>query len=139
MIIYEFENGDKLDKYNRCLVAKFSGRRKVMGTSASHNGGYREDLTAIFNHDVNPDESRECPYMNQTEDDRKAFIENELGLDHAKTAYMATIVSMDNAVIETLTYDIISVTAVVTASLEVNGGVSARKVPATRSTEKAVS
>lgn len=122
MTVYEFPNADKLEKYKRCLVAKFAGKRKVMGTSAWHNGGYQENLTAIFNHDVNPGPSKTCPYCNQTEEDRKQFITEELGLDYDTTAYMATIVSMDHAVIETMTYDEITVTSVVTASLEVNAG-----------------
>lgn len=122
MTVHEFQNGDRIEKYKRCLVAKFVGKRKVMGTSAWHNGGYQEDLTAVFNHDVNPGPSKICPYANQTEEDRKKFITEELELDYDTTAYMATIVSMDNAVVKELTYDEITVTTVATASLEVNGG-----------------
>lgn len=120
MIVFQFENGDKIEKQNRCLIAKFAGKRKVMGSSAWHNGGYKENLTAIFNHDVHPGESMECPYKNQTEEYRKKFIIEELGLNYETTAYMATIVSMDDAVIETMSYGEITITAVVTASLELN-------------------
>ena len=47
MMIETLATGDKLHRYNRCLVAKFNGRRNVLST-AMHNGGYREDLTAVL-------------------------------------------------------------------------------------------
>lgn len=122
MMIYRLATGDKVHRYNRCLVVPFSGKRKVMSTSM-HNGGYREDLTAIFNHDVNPEPGRPCEYCQPGQEDKlKNFIIDELGLDYDTVAYMATIVSMESASIKTLTYDELTVTAIVTASLEVNGG-----------------
>ena len=121
MMIYQFKNGDEVHKYNRCLVVKFAGQRRVLSTSM-HNGGYEENLTAIFNHDVNPGIGMTCEYCKSSEEDKKKFIIENLGLDYDTVAYMATIVSMDNAVIKELSYDEITVTAIVTASLEVNGG-----------------
>ncbi|MBF7095649.1 adenosylcobinamide amidohydrolase [Alkalibacter mobilis] len=120
-MIYQLETGDKIHRYNRCLVAKFSGKRRVLSTS-SHNGGYREDLSAIFNRDVNPGVGKLSEYCKSSEEEKKKFIIDELGLDYTSVAYMATIVSMDHAAIKTLKYDTLSVTAIATASLEVNGG-----------------
>ena len=113
--------GDKIHKYQRCLVVPFEGRRKVMSTSM-HNGGYREDLTAVFNHDVNPGVGMTCQYCKQDEKERQRFITEELGLDFDTVAYMATIVSMDNAVVKSASFEELTVTAMATASLEVNGG-----------------
>lgn len=121
MMIYKVKNGDEIHKYNRCLVAKFEGRRKVLSTSM-HNGGYKENLTAVFNHDVNPGIGMKCEYCKSSDEEKRKFIVDELGLEYDKVAYMATIVSMDSAVIKTLTYDEITVTAIATASLEVNAG-----------------
>jgi adenosylcobinamide amidohydrolase len=121
MLIETLETGDKVHKYQRCLVAVFNGKRRVMSTSM-HNGGYREDLTAVFNHDVNPGPGMPCDYCKEGDESRKRFIIDELGLDYDTVAYMATIVSMDNAVIRTETYDELTVTAIATASVEVNGG-----------------
>jgi len=87
-----------------------------------HNGGYREDLTAVFNHDVNPGLGKTIDCMTQSEDESKIFIEKSLGLDYETVAYMATIVSMDSAAFSTRTYDELSVSAAATASLELNGG-----------------
>lgn len=122
MMIGKTATNDPIHRYHRCLVVPFEGNRKVMSTSM-HNGGYRQDLTAVFNQDVNPGPGRLCDFMlpNQ-EEKKKLFIEKDLGLDYDHVAAMATIVSMDNASIQTDTYDILTVTAIATASLEVNGG-----------------
>ena len=119
MIIAQLPTGDQLHKYMRCLVVPFQGKRKVMSTSM-HNGGYREDLTAIYNHDVNPGVGRLDEHKYQDPDALKAFMENSLGLDYHKTANMATIVSIEDAVISSRSYDELSVTAVATASAELN-------------------
>jgi adenosylcobinamide hydrolase len=121
MLIETLSTGDKVHKYQRCLVIPFEGKRKVLSTSM-HNGGYREDLTAVFNHDVNPGPGLPCDYMADGEEKHRQFIADNLGLDAGTVAYMATIVSMDNAVIRTETYDALTVTAIATASVEVNGG-----------------
>ncbi len=122
MMITKTATNDPVHRYQRCLVVPFEGKRKVMSTSM-HNGGYREDLSAVFNHDVNPGPGRLCEYCNSNQNDIvKSFIENDLGLDYEHVAYMQTIVSMENASIQSDTYDILSVTAIATASLEVNGG-----------------
>ncbi len=121
MIIGTLPTKDKIHRYQRCLVVPFAGKRKVMSTSM-HNGGYREDLTAVFNHDVNPGPGVTCSYCTQGEEEHQKFIRENLGLDYDTVAYMATIVSMDNAVVREATYDELTVTAIVTASVEVNGG-----------------
>ncbi|UWG98470.1 adenosylcobinamide amidohydrolase [Dehalobacter sp. DCM] len=122
MIICKLPTGDIVYKYNRCLVVPFTGKRKVMSTSM-HNGGYREDLTAVYNHDVNPGPGRECEHCKPGQEEKiKRFIIDDLGLDYDTVAYMATIVSMDSAAFKTETYDELTVTAIATASLEVNGG-----------------
>lgn len=113
--------GDPLHRYHRCLVVPFSGQRKVMSTAMEH-GGYQENLTAVFNQDVNPGPGQLCEHMEPgQEEKRRAFIREELGLDPDTVARMATIVSMESAAIKSETYDILTVTAVTTASLEVNG------------------
>ncbi len=122
MMIDTLPTGDKIHKYHRCLVVPFAGKRKVMSTSM-HNGGYREDLTAVFNHDVNPGPGMPCEYCKPgAEEKMKRFIVDDLGLAYDSVAYMATIVSMDSAAIKSESFDELAVTAIATASLEVNGG-----------------
>ena len=114
--------GDPIHRYHRCLVVPFSGPRKVISTAMEH-GGYQENLTAVFNQDVNPGPGRLCEHMEAGQQEKmQAFIRDELGLDSDTVARMATIVSMESAAIKSETYDILTVTAITTASLEVNGG-----------------
>ncbi|WP_368293658.1 adenosylcobinamide amidohydrolase [Dehalobacter sp. TBBPA1] len=139
MIIARLATGDQVYKYNRCLVVPFSGKRKVMSTSM-HNGGYREDLTAVYNQDVNPGPGRECEHCKPGQEEKiKRFIIDDLGLDYDTVAYMATIVSMDSAAVKTETYDELTVTAIATASLEVNGGRVGEKATSYEKRGKSVS
>lgn len=122
MMIGKTATGDQAHRYNRCLVVPFEGKRKVMST-AMENGGYQENLTAIFNRDVNPGPGKPCLYCQPgQEEEIRRFINEELGLNSETVAYMATIVSMDSAVMKSETYDELTVTTISTASLEVNGG-----------------
>ncbi len=122
MMIDVLATGDPIHRFRRCIVVPFEGKRKVMSTSM-HNGGYREDLTAVFNRDVNPGPGMPCEYCQPGAEEKiKRFVQEDLGLDYESVAYMATIVSMESAVIKSMTYDVLTVTAIVTASLEVNGG-----------------
>ena len=51
--------GDPVHRYDQCLVVPFAGARRVLSTSPM-NGGYREDLTAVFNNDMNPGPGMAC-------------------------------------------------------------------------------
>lgn len=114
--------GDPIHRYHRCLVVPFSGPRKVISTAMAH-GGFQENLTAVFNQDVNPGPGRLCEHMEPGQQEKmQAFIREELGLDPDTVARMATIIAMESAAIKSETYDILTVTAITTASLEVNGG-----------------
>lgn len=53
MKIFDLPGGDELYHYKKSLVLKFSGPRDVVSTGPN-NGGYRRDLTAVFNNDCNP-------------------------------------------------------------------------------------
>ena len=55
-------NRDRLEFYKKAMVLNFAGRRKVLSTSVFH-GGYREDLSCIFNFD----EKTEDGYCEMTE------------------------------------------------------------------------
>ncbi|WP_303868864.1 adenosylcobinamide amidohydrolase [Acetobacterium wieringae] len=122
MMLEKTATGDFIHRYHRCLVGPFSGKRKVMSTAMEH-GGYQENLTAVFNQDVNPGPGRLCENMEAGQQEKmQAFIREELGLDPGTVARMATIVDMESAAIKSETYDILTVTAITTASLEVNGG-----------------
>ena len=59
MKIYSLPDGDAVHRYKKSIVLSFAGRRHVLSTGPN-NGGYREDLQAVFNHDMNPGAGMAC-------------------------------------------------------------------------------
>lgn len=121
-LIYTLPTGDPVYRYQEAVVVMFCGKRKVLSTGGG-NGGYTEHLQSVFNHQsgygycTNPEDAP-VTYEEYITD----FVNNRLGLSLETTTGMATIVSMENVCIEEASYKDLSVTAIVTASLEVNGG-----------------
>lgn len=121
-LIYTLPTGDPVYRYQEAVVVMFGGKRKVLSTGGG-NGGYTEHLQSVFNHQsgygycTNPEDAP-VTYEEYITD----FANNRLGLSLETTTGMATIVSMENVCIEEASYKDLSVTAIVTASLEVNGG-----------------
>jgi adenosylcobinamide amidohydrolase len=122
-VIFELSTGEKVYRYQDALVIPFDGRyRKVMST-VTNNGGYRDNLTAVYNHKskygyCGYEEDAPMPYELFIRD----YVKNTLLLDYNTVAGMATIVSMENVSIRSQSYQDLQVTALTTASLEVNGG-----------------
>lgn len=121
-LIYTLPTGDPVYRYQEAVVVMFGGKRKVLSTGGG-NGGYTEHLQSVFNHQsgygycTNPEDAP-VTYEEYITD----FVNNRLGLSLETTTGMATIVSMENVCIEEASYKDLSVTVIVTASLEVNGG-----------------
>lgn len=128
MILHQFKNNDTLHRLDTALVAHFSGKRKVLST-APHNGGFRENLTCVFNQDCKHDHdspSRNDLYDNgmkaPTYAQHMAVIAAGLGLDPAAACGLSTAADMDHVSIQVRTYADTTVTAVITAGIDVNGG-----------------
>jgi adenosylcobinamide amidohydrolase len=121
LMIFETAAGDQVHRYNKSIVVLFKGKRKVLSTSYI-NGGYREDLTAVFNHDCNPGAGMACKLKAPTYAEHMTLIAEELGLDPEYTAGITTAASMDKVAIKVERYKDITVTAIVTGGVEVNGG-----------------
>ena len=113
--------GDPVHRYSKCIVVPFTGRRRVLATSPL-NGGYHEDLTAVFNHDANPGAGMACTLRAPTYEEHMALIAREIELDPARTSAISTAASMENVAIVEKRYGDMAVTAVVTGGIEVNGG-----------------
>ncbi len=113
--------GDSVYRYYKSIVIPFEQPRKVSST-AIVNGGYREDLTAVFNNDCNPGTGMACTMRAPTYQEHMRIITEEIGLDPATTAGMGTAASMENVAIHTECYENLTVTAIVTGGVEVNGG-----------------
>lgn len=121
MKLCTLSTGDQVYRYYKSIVIPFEGPRKVAST-AIVNGGYREDLTAVFNNDVNPGAGMACTMRAPTYQEHMRIITEEIGLDPLTTAGMGTAASMENVAIKTECYENLTVTAIVTGGVEVNGG-----------------
>ncbi|WP_371378515.1 adenosylcobinamide amidohydrolase [Sporomusa aerivorans] len=121
MKLSTLSTGDSVYRYYKSIVIPFEQPRKVAST-AIVNGGYREDLTAVFNNDCNPGAGMACVMRAPTYQEHMRLITEEIGLDPATTAGMGTAASMENVAIHTQSYESLTVTAIVTGGVEVNGG-----------------
>lgn len=120
-MLCKLSTGDTVYRYYQSIVIHFTGPRKVLST-AVHNGGYREDLTAVFNHDCNPGAGMACTLRAPTYEGHMRLVAADLGLDPDRASGIATAASMDNVAIKAETYRELGVTALVTGGVEVNGG-----------------
>lgn len=113
--------GETMYRYKKSITVQFNGRRRVLSTSV-HNGGYREDLTAVFNNDGTVGAGMACELKAPTYSEHMALLAEELGLDPGRTAGLSTAAQMENVAVCTETFRDTAVTAVVTGGIEVNGG-----------------
>ena len=122
MLIHHLPGGDAIHHYKKSIVVMFSGERHVLSTGPN-NGGYREDLQAVFNRDDNPGPGMACVMKDDTYEGHMNLVALEdLGLDPGRCTGLCTAASMKNASIQMLTYRDLVVTAIVTAGIEHNGG-----------------
>ncbi len=115
-------NGDQVYREHEAVVLAFHGKRKVLSTGGP-NGGYSDHLTHIVNYKsgfgyCSCPENAPCTFEEYLQD----YVEGTLGLSLKSVSTMGTIVSMGSVCIESQSYRDLTVTAIATASLEVNGG-----------------
>lgn len=113
--------GDEVYFYDKSIVIYFSAPRKLLSTSV-YNGGYHEDYVAVYNHDSKQGAGMPCEKLADTYVEHMQLISKRLGLDAEKVSGMGTAASMENAVVESLKFKELVVTAIVTGGIETNGG-----------------
>ena len=119
--LYTLSTGDEVYRYEKSIVIFFKGRRKVLSTSV-FNGGYHENYNAVFNHDAKQGAGMPCEMLAPTYTEHMQILSGRLGLNPETVTGMGTAADMENAAIETLSYQNLTVTAVVTGGIETNGG-----------------
>ncbi|MDD5144197.1 adenosylcobinamide amidohydrolase [Methanoregula sp.] len=122
--LFETSSGEKVCRNEDTIVVYLPKNRNCLTTSFV-NGGYHEDLEAIFNHQPKNSEGCRSHSRDMEGGSIEAYIAihaKRLGLDPEKTAGMTTAARMKNAAIATRTFRTFEVTAIVTAGIEVNGG-----------------
>lgn len=117
-IICTFENGDRVERADRALIARFAGPRRVLST-APVNGGMREDLAYVFNRDCKP-ETLAPEYRDRSYAELAVLAAQTLGLEPSRAAGILTAAQMENAAIHTLVHEALSVTAIVTGGIDKN-------------------
>ena len=119
--ICTLSTGDKVYFYDKSIVVFFQGPRKVLSTSV-YNGGYHEDYKAVYNYDGKQGSGMPCEMLADTYVGHMTLISERLSIDPKLVTGMATAASMENAVVETMSYQDLTVTAIVTGGIETNGG-----------------
>lgn len=121
MLLYTLETFDEIHRRQNSIIITFKGSRKVLSTSHL-NGGYREDLTAVFNHNINSGLGLKTDIHPGNYREHMSLVATELGLKPQSSAGLLTAASMENAALKTDSYEDLSVTAIVTAGIDYNGG-----------------
>jgi adenosylcobinamide amidohydrolase len=121
VFLAELSGSDEVHRYKKSLVVLFHGKRKTLCTGP-HNGGCRENLTAVFNNDCTVGAGMAAELRAPTYAEHIALLATELGLDSGTAAGISTAAQMENISIVTETHGDLRVTALVTGGVEVNGG-----------------
>jgi adenosylcobinamide amidohydrolase len=121
MVLHTFANGDFIERRDKALIARLNGRRRVLSTSAL-NGGIRDDLKFVFNQDCKEDGEKNVPLKAGTYEEHLKVVAAGLGVDPAHSCGLTTAADMENAAVAAETYGNVTVTAVVTGGIDVNGG-----------------
>ncbi|WP_406656145.1 adenosylcobinamide amidohydrolase [Methanolobus sp. ZRKC2] len=121
VLLLETSGGEKVYRsFDSIVVALPDGRSTL--TTSWVNGGYREDLQAIFNHHVPRGKHSPKELEGGSIPAYLEFISNNLGLDPERSSGLLTAACMENVAIVTRSFRGVEVTAIVTGGIEVNGG-----------------
>ena len=110
---------EKVEYQETSLIVRFPGPRNVLSTSWL-NGGYREDLTGIFNNQISLAACDNCHLNGGV----KTYLESVAGsllLDPATTSGLITRAEMKNTAIVSESFRDLAVCAIVTAGIDKNG------------------
>lgn len=120
-MLYTLSTGDKVYLYNKSIVINFQGNRKILSTSL-YNGGYHEDYEAVYNYDAKQGAGMPCEMLADSYVEHMKLVSKRLALNPEKVSGMGTAASMENAVIEAMSFKELTVAAIVTGGIETNGG-----------------
>jgi len=121
MELARLSTGDIAYRYDKSIVVFFKGKRKVLSTSV-YNGGYHEEFSAVFNHDGTRGAGMPCELLADTYVEHMRLVAQRLGLNPDTVTGMGTAAHMENVSIKSLSYEDLTVTAIVTGGIETNGG-----------------
>jgi adenosylcobinamide hydrolase len=118
-LIHKTSTGEKVFRFKKSIVIQLPEERNAL-TASWLNGGYREDIHTILNHQLNQDE---LDYLEEgSVPDFMKNLARNLSTDPDRTVGFLTVADMDNVSIVREKFREIEVTSIVTAGIEVNGG-----------------
>lgn len=124
-LLFTTPTGDKAYFYKDSMVVELTGKRRVVSTSIL-NGGTRTDLQFVYNNSCGrvPEVVKKegCGMRGKNIVEHNVIITKELGLPVHHTAAMGTAALIENAMVATRSYHGVTVMAVATAGIDVNGG-----------------
>ena len=123
-ILWQSSNGDQVFRHNNSIIVELAPGRSTLSTSWL-NGGYREDLRYIYNHQVlheNGDSHEADSLEGGSVDAYAAIIAERLGLEPSYSTGLMTAANMENVAISTHSFRKLEVTAIVTGGIDINGG-----------------
>ena len=114
-------SGEVVERSDDAVVIQFPGRRNVLSTSWM-NGGYHRDLKTVFNHQISLEACEVCHNGDGSVQQYLNGVARNLGLDPETATGLITRADMNNTVIVTESFRDLTVTAIVTAGIDRNGG-----------------
>ena len=121
-LILKTSSGENIYRCKNSIVVKLPQNRNSLTTSWI-NGGYKENIEAIFNHQLKkPSKGNPDGLEGHNVQDYMKITAKKLGLNPEKVSGLITSAAMEHAAISTKSFKNIEVTAVVTGGINVNGG-----------------
>jgi adenosylcobinamide hydrolase len=114
-------DGERIERDDDTLVIRFPGKRNCLSTSWL-NGGYRGDLTAVFNHRIPPAACESCHLPGGDVRSYLAAVAGKCSLDPIRSAGLLTKADMRNTAFAEESFRDLTVQAIVTGGIDVNGG-----------------
>ncbi|MCW4018487.1 MAG: adenosylcobinamide amidohydrolase [Candidatus Bathyarchaeota archaeon] len=121
-MIHKTSSGEEIYRNDDSIIVLLPKNRNLITTSYV-NGGYQENLQAVFNHQ--PDPAKGHSSKDLEGGGVEAYIRihvGRLGLDPDRVAAMITAAKMKNAALVTRSFRDLEITAAITGGIEVNGG-----------------
>jgi len=119
--VVSLPHGDTVERIDDAVVIRFPSMRNVLSTSWM-NGGYREDIEAVFNHQISLEACEVCHAGDGSVQQYLNGVARNLRLDPKTATGLITRAEMKNTAIVMESFRDLTVTAIVTAGIAKNGG-----------------
>ena len=121
-LIFKTSTGEEIYRCHDSIVVKLPENRSALTTSWI-NGGYRESIEAVFNHQLKkPGKNNPDGLEGRSVIDYMEVTAKRLGLNPENVSGLITSADMEHVAISNRSFKNIEVTAVVTGGINVNGG-----------------